>query len=56
MHAGDRQRRLTEAQAREAGFDVTIEKVDRAIGKANMLGEGVVKVVGETDDRSAACT
>lgn len=42
---------LTEAQAREAGLDVTIDKVDfRAIGKANMLGEGgFVKVVGESD-------
>jgi dihydrolipoamide dehydrogenase len=42
---------LTEAQAREAGLDVTVDKVDfRAIGKANMLGEGgFVKVVAETD-------
>jgi dihydrolipoamide dehydrogenase len=41
---------LTETQAREAGLDVTVDKVDfRAIGKANMLREGgFVKVVAET--------
>jgi dihydrolipoamide dehydrogenase len=40
---------LTEAQAREAGHDVAIEKLDlRAIGKANIVGEGgIVKVVAE---------
>ncbi len=40
---------LTEAQAREAGMDVATTKLDlRAIGKANMLGEGgFVKVVAE---------
>jgi dihydrolipoamide dehydrogenase len=42
---------LTEAQAREQGRDVTIEKLDfRAIGKANIVGEGgFVKVVAEAD-------
>ena len=42
---------FTEAQAREAGLDVTVETVDfRAIGKANMLGEGgFVKLVAEVD-------
>ena len=41
---------LTEGQAREAGLDVVVETVDfRAIGKANMLGEGgFVKLVAET--------
>jgi dihydrolipoyl dehydrogenase len=43
---------LTEAQARERGHDVAVEKLDfRAIGKANIVGEGgFVKVVAETDD------
>lgn len=42
---------LTEAQARGAGLDVVTDKVDfRAIGKANMLGEGgFVKLVAEDD-------
>ncbi|MGZ8596749.1 MAG: dihydrolipoyl dehydrogenase [Actinomycetota bacterium] len=42
---------LTEAQARDAGLDVVVDKVDfRAIGKANMLGEGgFVKLVAEAD-------
>ena len=42
---------LTEAQARDAGLDVVVDKVDfRAIGKANMLGEGgFVKLVAEVD-------
>jgi dihydrolipoamide dehydrogenase len=42
---------LTEAEAREAGLDVVTDKVDfRAIGKANMLGEGgFVKLVAEAD-------
>jgi dihydrolipoyl dehydrogenase len=42
---------LTEAQAREQGRDVALEKLDfRAIGKANIVGEGgLVKVVAETD-------
>jgi dihydrolipoamide dehydrogenase len=42
---------LTEAQAREAGLDVVVDKVDfRAIGKANMLGEGgFTKLVAEAD-------
>jgi dihydrolipoamide dehydrogenase len=42
---------LTEVQAREAGFEVTVDSVDfRAIGKANMLGEGgFVKLVAEED-------
>ena len=40
---------LTEAQAREAGLDIVVDTVDfRAIGKANMLGEGgFVKLVAE---------
>jgi dihydrolipoamide dehydrogenase len=40
---------LTEEQAREAGREVVIEKLDlRAIGKANIVGEGgIVKVVAE---------
>ena len=43
---------LTESQAREAGHDVVIEKLDlRAIGKANIVGEGgLVKVVAAADD------
>src|SRR5207237_5788345 len=42
---------LTEAQARDAGRDVAIEKLDfRAIGKADIVGEGGrVKVVAEAD-------
>lgn len=38
---------LTEAQARDLGHDVTVEKLDfRGIGKANIVGEGgFVKVV-----------
>jgi dihydrolipoamide dehydrogenase len=45
---------LTEAQAREGGGEVVVEKVDlRAIGKANILGEGgSVKVVAEADGGS----
>jgi dihydrolipoyl dehydrogenase len=40
---------LTEQQGRERGHDVEIEKLDfRAIGKANILGEGgMVKLVAE---------
>ena len=40
---------LTEAQAREGGLDVVVEKLDfRGIGKANIVGEGgFVKVVAE---------
>src|SRR4029450_7021615 len=40
---------LTETQAREAGHEVTIEKLDlRAIGKANIVGEGgFVKLVAD---------
>jgi dihydrolipoamide dehydrogenase len=40
---------ITEAQARDAGREVVIEKLDlRAIGKANIIGEGgLVKVVAE---------
>jgi dihydrolipoamide dehydrogenase len=43
---------LTEAQAREAGNDVVVERLDlRAIGKANIVGEGgLVKVVAAADD------
>jgi dihydrolipoamide dehydrogenase len=43
---------LTEVQAREAGRDIVIEKLDlRAIGKANIVGEGgFVKVVAEAGD------
>ncbi len=43
---------LTEAEAREAGHDVVVEKLDlRAIGKANIVGEGgMVKVVAATND------
>ncbi len=42
---------LTEAQAREAGHDIAVEKLDlRAIGKANILDEGgLVKLVAEAD-------
>ena len=42
---------LTEAQAKERGMDVAVEKLDfRAIGKANIVGEGgFVKVVAEAD-------
>jgi dihydrolipoamide dehydrogenase len=42
----------TEAQARNAGRDVVIEKLDlRAIGKANIVGEGgTVKVVAEAGE------
>jgi dihydrolipoamide dehydrogenase len=42
---------MTEAQAREAGLEVVVDTVDfRAIGKANMLGEGgFVKLVAEVD-------
>ena len=41
---------LTEAEAREAGRDVVVEKLDfRGVGKANIVGEGgFVKVVSET--------
>jgi dihydrolipoamide dehydrogenase len=43
---------LTEAQARERGMDVVVEKLDfRGIGKANIVGEGgFVKVVAEAGD------
>jgi len=43
---------LTETQARDAGHEVVIEKLDlRAIGKANIVGEGgFVKVVASVDD------
>jgi dihydrolipoamide dehydrogenase len=43
---------LTETQAREAGHDVVIEKLDlRAIGKANIVGEGgLVKVIAAAGD------
>jgi dihydrolipoamide dehydrogenase len=42
---------LTEAQAKERGMDVAVEKLDfRAIGKANIVAEGgFVKVVAEAD-------
>jgi dihydrolipoamide dehydrogenase len=42
---------LTEAQARERGMEVAVEKLDlRAIGKANIVGEGgFVKVVAEAE-------
>lgn len=42
---------ITEAQARESGREIAVEKLDlRAIGKANILGEGgSVKVVAEAD-------
>ncbi len=40
---------LTEAQARDEGREITVEKLDfRAIGKANIIGEtGLVKVVAD---------
>jgi dihydrolipoamide dehydrogenase len=40
---------LTEAQARDEGREITVEKLDfRAIGKANIVGEtGLVKVVAD---------
>ena len=43
---------LTEVQAREAGRDIVVEKLDlRAIGKANIVGEGgFVKVIAEAGD------
>jgi len=43
---------LTETQAREAGHDVVVEKLDlRAIGKANIVGEGgLVKVIAGVGD------
>jgi dihydrolipoyl dehydrogenase len=43
---------LTEAQARDAGHDIVVEKLDlRAIGKANIVGEGgLVKVVAAAGD------
>jgi len=43
---------LTEAQAREAGHDIVVERLDlRAIGKANIVGEGgLVKVVAAAND------
>jgi dihydrolipoyl dehydrogenase len=43
---------LTEAQARDAGHDIVVEKLDlRAIGKANIVGEGgLVKVVAVAND------
>jgi dihydrolipoamide dehydrogenase len=43
---------LTEADAREAGHDVVIQRLDRrAIGKAKIVGEGgSVKVVAEPND------
>ena len=43
---------LTEAQARDAGHDVVVEKLDlRGIGKANIVGEGgIVKVVAVAGD------
>jgi dihydrolipoamide dehydrogenase len=42
---------LTEAQAREQGRELAVEKLDlRAIGKANIVGEGgFVKVVAEVE-------
>jgi len=42
---------LTEAQAKERGMDIVVEKLDfRAIGKANIVAEGgFVKVVAEAD-------
>ena len=42
---------FTETQARQAGLEVVVDTVDfRAIGKANMLGEGgFVKLVAEVD-------
>jgi dihydrolipoamide dehydrogenase len=43
---------LTEVQARDAGYDIAVEKLDlRAIGKADIVGEGgLVKVVAAADD------
>jgi dihydrolipoamide dehydrogenase len=43
---------ITETQAREAGHDIVVEKLDlRAIGKANIVGEGgLVKVVADAGD------
>lgn len=43
---------ITEAQAREAGQDIVVERLDlRAIGKANIVGEGgLVKVVAAAND------
>ena len=43
---------LTEAEARETGRELVVEKLDfRAIGKANIVGEGgLVKVVAEAND------
>jgi dihydrolipoamide dehydrogenase len=43
---------LTEVQARDAGYDIVVEKLDlRAIGKANIVGEGgLVKVVAAAGD------
>jgi dihydrolipoamide dehydrogenase len=43
---------LTEVQAREAGYDIAVEKLDlRAIGKADIVGEGgLVKVVAAAED------
>jgi dihydrolipoamide dehydrogenase len=43
---------MTEAQAREMGHDVVVEKLDlRGIGKANIIGEGgFVKVVAAASD------
>ena len=43
---------LTEAQARDAGHDVVVEKLDlRGIGKANIVGEGgIVKIVAVAGD------
>jgi dihydrolipoamide dehydrogenase len=42
---------MTESQAREADLDIVVDKVDfRAIGKANMLGEGgFIKLVAEAN-------
>jgi dihydrolipoamide dehydrogenase len=42
---------LTEAQARDRGLEIVVEKLDfRAIGKANILAEGgFVKLVAEVD-------
>ena len=44
---------LTEAQARERGLDIQVEKIDfRGIGKANIVREGgFVKVLAETGGR-----
>jgi dihydrolipoamide dehydrogenase len=43
---------ISEAQARETGHDIVVEKLDlRAIGKANIVGEGgLVKVVADAGD------